>query len=144
VATHIWTRFRGRIVELRYQVFHNSLFVGAQTAEWGELKATWQGMVVPNLHHSQFDLENGSNVDLSDLELKLQYDSTDVAITNYRAVLVGPPDQPLEMTNAFVDLWKAAQELPEGRERLVAQKVVASQRVFRIPVLKLGGLRKRP
>ncbi len=80
---HIWDKFKNRISELKYTVWHRYLGGTIDDSRFGSLKLLYNDKPIKNLYMSTILLSNESNRDLSDLELNIICDSNSAILISY-------------------------------------------------------------
>ena len=133
IATHLWRRFRARMVVLRCQVIHAPV-ANAPGMIGHELEVKYLGVVAPNLFQCNVTLENDSNTDLTGVVLNMAYKDGTVFVSGGGAI--EGSNQFLPLTQAFMDASARLTALPEkDRVQSVDWQYTSSRRDFVIPVL---------
>ena len=72
LATHLWTRYRNRIVRLRWTVQLQRIAVASDDAGWGRVQILYDGNPMNNLHSATVQVQNTSSRDLANVRISLR------------------------------------------------------------------------
>jgi hypothetical protein len=134
-SSHVWTRYRDRLVELRYTSVSTPLAFATADVGWGEVEILYNKNPTKNLHVINIELQNASSRDLSNVQIDI---ATDEGTSVFRSA--GQVDGSLQVI-------PFASHYNEGLMR-VGSGVASSQEInnllrrsdFFLPVLNRGAI----
>ncbi len=134
LAGHLWTRFRNRLVPLRWTVHHQA-WAFASNDQWGKIEILFDGQPTANLHVSRLEIQNSSSRDLQEVSVAVL---ADIGTLILRSV-----GQLRGSSQAFPFALDFAAMLEEASKRKLTQQELAywgPRAGFVIPVLNRGSI----
>lgn len=118
---------------LGYISFSNRVGLSVNDAIFGEVRVNWQGHEVRNLHSSTIEVENETNTDLENVELKVYVEHGSIML-NQKTEVVGTP-YIVELSPQYEERLK----VPEGEQPSQQQlDEYNHSREYQLPVLNRG------
>lgn len=135
VVTHLWTRFRGRLVTLSWTATGTRLAVRADDTGYGRVEVFYNGHPVNNLHLISVALRNESTKDLTNILVNLAFlEGSEFVISE--GTLIGSLT-PITIDAGFMTAWLALSDQnpipPEVR-------YYQTRRNYPIPVFNRGAV----
>lgn len=98
-----------------YHWHSNRIALSTNDSVFGDVRATWQGVQVRNLHMFTFEVENSTAKDYEDVELRV-YSASETQILNEKTQIVGTP-----YIVPLSEQYLARQNVPAGASPTPAQ-----------------------
>lgn len=127
-VTHLWNKFKNRIITLKYSVWHSPLGSSVDDARFGSVKVLYNDSHVKTLFMSTVLLCNESSRDLSDLEIDISCDPDS-------AILISTGKNKTSLNElSFTDhyAWLLGENKPES------MSYIFHRRDYKVPVLNRG------
>lgn len=134
LASHLWRRFRHRMILLRCQIVHtpaaNSAGLGA------EFEVKYGGQSAPNLFLCSVTIQNDSSKDLAGVVVNLAYKDGTIFLTGGGSIIGSTKFLPL--TAEYLEQFARALALPTQEEQSSATLVLNTRRDYLLPVFNRG------
>jgi hypothetical protein len=137
VATHLWARFRGRTVTVRWSARVQSLAVSGHHDTIGTVTVLHNGQPVDSLFLVFVEVHNDSVHDLTDLEVQLGFRDGSTFLTDTGSVRGSLRN--LAWREDFSHTVDQFLALPQEQRTPNALAQLTSNRVYTVPVLNRGG-----
>jgi hypothetical protein len=134
IVSHIWTRWRQRLVTLSWTSDAARIGVAGENPEFGKVEVLYNGNAVKNLQFATITVRNESNSDLEELLLVLS--STDGTQILYSTGQLTGSSHYLVINQTFIDTWTARTKAKAPTDQL---SYFWTHRDYDIPVLNRGG-----
>jgi hypothetical protein len=132
---HLWSRFRGRMAELRWTVRYTPLAFASDDTGWGRVEILYDGHPTGNLHMANLRLQNASSRDLQALTIVLVVNEGSVAMRAAGKLLNSPVQFP------FTDSFSSGlRRLAAGESTPQETQVLLPRTEFLVPVLNRGAV----
>lgn len=134
VAAHLWRRYRGRMVTLRWDARHQGIAFSAEDARFGKIEVLYNGVPVQNVYMTFVRVENESTKDLSDVDLNLVYaDGSTIQVAT--GVVLGSANV-LPLAPSFIEhVNQLGRIKPQDPKHSALLAYLTTRRDFRVPVL---------
>ncbi|MEK6245480.1 MAG: hypothetical protein AABM33_13380 [Pseudomonadota bacterium] len=73
IASHMWRRYRDRLISLNWQVANHRVAQAGDNRRFGKIEVLYNGALVRNVGITTITIENGSNKDLNDLPINVYF-----------------------------------------------------------------------
>jgi hypothetical protein len=135
IVHHLWTRYRSRLVTLRWAVQYQPMAFATHDFGWGQVEILYNKQPILNLHIAQVQVQNASARDLQNLQLDMQVTEGTRVLRSSAQVAGTLQDLPFASGYATALAAAAQASLPADQ---VAFWVRRSD--FIVPVLNRGGI----
>lgn len=75
VLHHLWSRYRARLIPLRWTVQYQALALTTDDTGWGKIEILYDGQPTRNLHLATVQLQNASSRDLANVRIDAAVDA---------------------------------------------------------------------
>ncbi|HXU93613.1 MAG TPA: hypothetical protein VFP33_08155 [Gallionella sp.] len=90
VGTLLIAKIRNKTAYISFYWTSNRIALSANDSVFGDVRVTWQGMPVRNLHMFVFDVENTTTQDYENIDLRV-YSDDETLILNEKTEVIGSP-----------------------------------------------------
>jgi len=132
-----WRRYRGRMLTLRWQAFHQPLAISAEDTYFGTIEVRYNGEPVQNLFFTTIDIQNESNTDLVGLDLNFIFNDGTMIRISHGAVQRSANSLPFAAPFA-TELARFVQLPQDNPQRPPLAAALARRRDYRVPTLNRG------
>lgn len=133
VAMHLWSRYRSRMVDLRWTERITPLVFATEDTGWGEVAVLYDGNPAKALHMCNIEIQNASSRDLSDVIVTAVANDGTSVLRGAGRLRGGA--SPFPFSDAFSSTFK---KLGDGELSDAEIQAALPRMEFRIPVLNRG------
>lgn len=138
ILTQVWTRLRNRLATVRWTSYVWDIAVASEDQRIGKLELFYNGERAYKIQGCRIEIENESNVDLTNVEVNLSYLNKSAVILTAEGGLINST-QLFPFSDAFQTALNRVRSLPPEDQLKDADTEYLRHRCdFRIPVLNRG------